>query len=770
MNQDIYVIKQNGNKELLDISKIQKQVQVACKGIEDVSPSMIEVRAQLEFYDGISTKTIDETLLKAMVNLIDESEDPEINNVNYQYVAGRQRNKILRKHVYGQFKPPHLYDIVKKNIDNFIYTEDLLKWYTKDEWNILNSHLDHSYDENLEYAAIEQYVDKYLARNRVTKQVYETPSVCHMVIAATAFHMETENRIEKILNFYTQSINRRFTLSTPVISGVRSRTKQFSSCTLVDVGDSIESIFNSGKAIAKYAAKRAGIGINIGRIRPIGSPIRKGEIVHTGLTGFLKKLFYDMKSVSQGGVRGSSATANIQFWHPEIQTVLVLKNNQGTEETRVRHFDYCITTSALLYKRYKEDKEISLFDPSEVPELYDAFYQDIDTFNILYEQYESRTDIKVTKVFAKDVVELFFTERHSTGRIFELKIDNVQRQGPFNPKKLPVVMTNLCTEIMLPTYPMEHEDDRLGRIALCTLGSINWGSFKHPSEMRDTCHSVVRFLCNLLGYQDFLTIQSSLSNSDIRPLGIGVTNLAFWHAQRGYQYGDQDALNEIAVWMEHQAYYLIEASVQLAEERGACDMSHETCYGQGIFPWEKRAKGVNELIDFKTTLEWEPLRTRMIKSGVHCGCLIAIAPVESSSVVINSTNGINIPKSLITVKDSKSGVLVQVVPGYKEYKQNYPLLWEQKSCEGYVKTAAVLGIHVDQGISIDTFWNPANYESKMTPLQDVADIHMKGHHWGVKSFYYAITNKLASKEDESTNTYFIDEENSDDDFCEACVL
>ena len=282
MNQDIYVIKQNGSKELLDISKIQKQVQVACKGIEDVSPSMIEVRAQLEFYDGISTKTIDETLLKAMVNLIDESEDPEINNVNYQYVAGRQRNKILRKHVYGQFKPPHLYDIVKKNIDNFIYTDDLLKWYTKDEWNILNSHLDHSYDENLEYAAIEQYVDKYLARNRVTKQVYETPSVCHMVIAATAFHMETENRIEKILNFYTQSINRRFTLSTPVISGVRSRTKQFSSCTLVDVGDSIESIFNSGKAIAKYAAKRAGIGINIGRIRSIGSPIRKGEIVHTG--------------------------------------------------------------------------------------------------------------------------------------------------------------------------------------------------------------------------------------------------------------------------------------------------------------------------------------------------------------------------------------------------------------------------------------------------------------------------------------------------------
>ena len=525
MNQDIYVIKQNGSKELLDISKIQKQVQVACKGIEDVSPSMIEVRAQLEFYDGITTKTIDETLLKAMVNLIDESEDPEINNVNYQYVAGRQRNKILRKHVYGQFKPPHLYDIVKKNIDNFIYTDDLLKWYTKDEWNILNSHLDHSYDENLEYAAIEQYVDKYLACNRVTKQVYETPSVCHMVIAATAFHMETENRIEKILNFYTQSINRRFTLSTPVISGVRSRTKQFSSCTLVDVGDSIESIFNSGKAIAKYAAKRAGIGINIGRIRPIGSPIRKGEIVHTGLTGFLKKLFYDMKSVSQGGVRGSSATANIQFWHPEIQTVLVLKNNQGTEETRVRHFDYCITTSALLYKRYKEDKEISLFDPSEVPELYDAFYQDIDTFNILYEQYESRTDIKVTKVFAKDVLELFFTERHSTGRIFELKIDNVQRQGPFNPKKLPVVMTNLCTEIMLPTYPMEHEDDRLGRIALCTLGSINWGSFKHPSEMRDTCHSVVRFLCNLLGYQDF---QHKLKGLNLLgySLGIFLKNMA----------------------------------------------------------------------------------------------------------------------------------------------------------------------------------------------------------------------------------------------------
>lgn len=772
MTGEIHVVKRSGEKEILNISKIQKQVALACKGISDVSPSMIEIRAQLELYDGITTETIDETLLKAMVNLIDESEDPETNNVNYQYVAGRQRNKILRKHVYGSYKPPHLYSIVKKNVEKLVYTEKLLEWYTKEEWEYMDSILDHSIDEQLEYAAIEQFVDKYLVRNRVTGQIFETPSVCLMLISATAHHAEDKsNRMEYIINWYKDAIARNFTLATPVCAGVRTRTKQFSSCTLVDVGDDLNSIYDSGKAIAAYASKRAGIGINVGRIRPAGSSIRQGELTHTGVTLFLKKLFYDMKCVSQGGLRGSSATVNFQFWHPEVMNFLVLKNNQGTDETRVRHFDYCIATSALLYKRYKEDKQIALFDPNEVPELYDAFYSDINTFNSMYESYESRTDIKVTKIYARDVVELFFTERHGTGRIYELKIDNVQRQTPFDPKHLPIVMTNLCTEIMLPTKPLYYTDDTAGRIALCTLGSVNIGQFDNPSEMRSTCRSVVRFLCNLLNYQDFLTLQSLLSNSDIRPLGIGITNLAYWHAKRNYKYGDPEALQELKVWMEHFAYYLTEINIELAIERGACNLSKYTSYANGVFPWEKRAPGVNDLADFSATLDWEYLRGRAIQYGVHCGCLMAVAPVESSSVTINSTNGINFPKSLISTKDSKSGILVQVVPGYKEYKDQYSLLWDQTSCIGYIKTAAVISAYIDQGVSIDTFWNPTNYDGKMVPLQDVAYIHMMAHYWGIKSLYYAVTNKLASKDEQSLNpiaTYIEDEDA--DEYCEACVL
>jgi ribonucleoside-diphosphate reductase alpha chain len=752
---------------------------------------MIEIKAQIELHDGMSTKTIDELLLKAMVNLIDESENPEINNVNYQYVAGRQKVSMLRKEVYGEYEPPALYDIVKKNVELGMYTSELLDWYTKEEWDIIDLFIDHGKDEQYTYAAVAQLAEKYLVQNRATGQIYETPQVRYAIAAATAFHNEpNEKRLKLVKEYYECASDGHFTLATPVLAGLGTTTKQFSSCVLISSDDTLDSIFAAGEMMAKYASKRAGIGLEIGRIRPLGAPIRNGEIKHTGMIPFLKKWFADLRSCSQGGIRNASCTVTFPIWHYQFEDLIVLKNNQGTEETRVRQMDYSVVVSKMFWNRYKNNEMITLFDPSEVPDLHEAYYRDSSLFEKLYLQYEQDKTKKKKVVSADSIFKAgILKERTDTGRIYLVNIDNVINQGPFDTTLDPIYQSNLCQEILLPTRPFQRIEDPEGRIALCTLGSINWGAFRNPQEMRKACRVLVRSLSNLLNYQDFLSIQSKLANTDFEPLGVGITNLAYWHARKSFKYGEADALAEVKRWMEHQAYYLTEASVELAQERGPCGRSQYTYYGKGVFPWERRNKNVDELTSFEPSMDWEPLRERMKQYGIRNATLMAVAPVESSSVVLNSTNGIEMPMELISVKESKAGSFVQVVPDYKRLKNRYQLMWDQKDCVDYLKTAAVLAAYIDQSLSTNTFYNPAHFTSN-DPQQDrkvpgtlIAKNLMLAYRWGLKTIYYSLINKVGAKEGVTTTNItplvtggFINSadnvviyEQLDDD-CEACKL
>jgi ribonucleoside-diphosphate reductase alpha chain len=756
------------------LEKWQAQVAKICVGIADVSPSMVEIKSQLHFYDGITTQQIDEITLRAVVDLIDVENNRDVGHTNYQYVAGKQRLSMLRKDVYGSYAPPRLYDIVMTNVATGLYTPELLEWYTEDEWNRMDDMIDHSKDEQYSYAAIEQLIEKYLVRNRSTKQTYETPQIRYMVAAATVFHKEEPNsaRMRYIKEYYNAASDGLFTLATPVLAGLGTPTKQFSSCVLIRSDDNLDSIFASGEMMAKYASKRAGIGLEIGRLRPLGSPIRGGEIMHTGMLPFLKKWFGDLRSCSQGGIRNASATVFYPIWHHQFDDLIVLKNNQGTDETRVRFMDYGVVLSAFFWRRFKNKEQITFFDPNEVPDLYEAFYSNTELFEELYVKYEKRKDLRKKTMSAEEVFKSgILKERTDTGRIYLVFVDNVMNQGPFDPEYHTIYQSNLCCEILLPTKSFKRLDDSDGRIALCTLGSINWGAFRNPEDMRRACRILHRSLNNILDYQDFLSIQSKLSNDEIRPLGIGITNLAYWHAKRGFRYGEKDSLAEVKTWMEHLSFYLTEASVELAQERGRCEHSDKTRYGQGIFPWELRAKGVNELTNFDPELNWEGLRARMRSYGVRNATQMAVAPVESSSVVINSTNGIEMPMSLISVKESKAGSFVQVVPEYHKLKNKYQMMWDQKDCDGYLKTAAVIAAYVDQSISTNTFYNPAHFPERKVPTTLIAKNLMQAHYWGLKTFYYSLINKAGSKsQDETVLDLPSGFNDMDEEDCEACKL
>jgi ribonucleoside-diphosphate reductase alpha chain len=769
----ITVVKRSGQKEPLHIEKWQAQVAKVCQGIADVSQSMIEIKAQLHFYDGITTTEIDGITLRAIVDLIDIESNPDIGHTNYQYVAGKQRLSMLRKDVYGTYDVPHLYEIVKKNVDTGLYTSELLEWYTEEDWNKMNDMLDHDKDEGYSYAAIEQLIEKYLVRNRATKEIYETPQIRYIIAAATVFHKEEPNaaRMRYIKEYYNAASDGLFTLATPVLAGLGTPTKQFSSCVLIRSDDNLDSIFASGEMMAKYAAKRAGIGLEIGRLRPLGSAIRGGEVMHTGMIPFLKKWFGDLRSCSQGGIRNASATVFYPIWHYQFDDLIVLKNNQGTEETRVRFMDYGVVLNSFFWRRFKNKEDITFFDPNEVPDLYEAFYKNTAQFEELYVKYERRKDLRKKTMNAEDVFKGgILKERTDTGRIYLVFIDNVQSQGPFDPEFHTIYQSNLCCEILLPTKSFKRLDDSDGRIALCTLGSINWGAFRNPEDMRRACRILQRSLCNILDYQDFLSIQSQLSNQEIQPLGIGITNLAYWHAKRGLLYGEKDSLQEVKTWMEHQAYYLTEATVELAKERGPCSHSGLTRYGQGVFPWELRARAVDELANFKPELDWEKLREMMKVHGVRNATLMAVAPVESSSVVINSTNGIEMPMSLITVKESKAGSLIQVAPEYNKLKNKYQLMWDQKDCVGYIKTASVIAAYVDQSISTNTFYNPAHFADRKVPTTLIAKNLMQAHRWGLKTFYYSLINKQGSKGQDETEAKLEAVDFDDQENCEACKL
>ena len=837
MAKTINVIKRDGSQEPYQIEKIQKQIEYACSGFDNVSQSMIEIGMNIEVFDGIKTETIDQLAINAAANLINP--DNEGGNVNYQYVAGRLQNSVLRKQVYGQFEPWHLRDIIKRGVEVGLYTDELLE-YTDEEIDILDASIDHTKDEFLSYAAIKQFIDKYLVRNRVTGQIIDTPQARYMISAMIVFLGETNGRIKKIIDYYKQVSNGDFTLPTPMLAGLGTPTKQFSSCVLLRSDDTVDSIFATGEMVAKYSAKRAGIGLEVGRLRPLGAPIRKGEITHTGMTPFLKKWFGDLRCTSQGGIRNSSCTVNYPWWHAEFENLIVLKNNRGTEETRVRHMDYAVAINRMLLRRYKSQETVTLFDPNQVPELYEAFYRDSEEFKHLYNAAEKNPNLTKQQVSAVDLLNKICDERSGTGRIYLFFVDNVSEHSVFDTKVDPVYQTNLCAEILEPTQPFQRledaghttiewvnsagetltktfnnasdfweDQDRNQRnfrtlmcgdyvsmihaggesygvfnkvklieqtrpsIALCTLGSINWGKFKRPEQLRNACRTILRGLDNVLDYQDYLSIQSELSTKEFRHLGVGVTNLAYWHAKRGLKYGSPEALAEVARWMEHQAYYLIEASIDLAKERGACDRFRFTRWAKGEFPHERSPATLDEIREWSPTLDWEALRDKLLTYGIRNAVTSAIAPVESSSCVIDSTNGIELPKALVSSKDSRGSILTQVVPDYNRYKDNYETMWGGFDCEEYLKTAATIAQFVDQSISTNTFYDPGKFEGGRIPRTRYVQHLFNAQRWGLRTLYYQITNKsgfkamgdLVESEPEAAQ-----EVEFEDEVCEGCTL
>jgi ribonucleoside-diphosphate reductase alpha chain len=768
----IQVTKRNGSKEPLNIDKLHKVVFHACEGITGVSPSEVEIKSQIQFYNGIKSSEIQETLIKAAADLISE-ETP-----NYQYVGGRLINYALRKEVYGGYTPCTVKELVERNIKSDFYDPELINYYTDDEWAKINSFVKHDRDESLTYVAMEQLRGKYLVQNRVTGQIFETPQMCYILIAATLFHnYPKETRLQWVKEYYDAISQHDISLPTPVMAGVRTPQRQFSSCVLIESGDSLDSINATASSIVKYVSQKAGIGIGVGSIRAIGSPVRRGDTYHTGVIPFYKLFQSAVKSCSQGGVRGGAATLYYPIWHYEVEDLLVLKNNKGTEETRVRHMDYGLQVNKLFYERLISGGDITLFSPSDVPGLYEAFYADQDRFRTLYETAERNTKLRKKTVKAVDLFSSFMEERKSTGRIYLQNVDNANEHGSFLPEVAPIRQSNLCAEIDLPTKPLNDLNDPEGEISLCTLSAINWGNIKNPADFERVCTLAVRGLDALLSYQDYPVLAAQLSTEKRRPLGVGIINFAYWMAKHGlsYQNIDNDGLAIVDEWAEAWSYYLIKASADLAAEQGAPSGNMETKYGHGITPNQTYKKKLDELVPHVERMDWEGLRAQLRETGIRNSTLMALMPSETSAQIANATNGIEPPRAYISVKQSKHGVLKQVVPEYKRLKNKYDLLWDQKSPEGYIKIMAVLQKYIDQGISVNTSYNPQFFEDEKIPMSVMLQHLIMFYMYGGKQLYYFNTydgageldvNKMLEKQPEPV----VETIPADDAVCESCTI
>jgi len=767
----IQVTKRSGGKEPLDIEKLHKVVFHACDGITGVSPSEVEIKSHIQFYNGITSAEIQETLIKAAADLISE-ETP-----NYQYVGGRLINYALRKEVYGDYHPCTVKELVEKNIERGFYDPELITYYNDDEWEKINSFVKHERDENLTYVAMEQLRGKYLAQNRVTGEIFETPQMCYVLIAATLFsNYSSDVRLKWVKDYYDAISLHDISLPTPVMAGVRTPQRQFSSCVLIEADDSLDSINATSSSIVKYVSQKAGIGIGGGSIRAIGSPIRKGDAYHTGIIPFYKMFQAATKSCSQGGVRGGAATIYYPIWHLEAEEMLVLKNNKGTEETRVRHMDYGVQFNKLMYERLITGGDITLFSPSDVPGLYDAFYADQDKFRELYERAERNTKLRKKTVKAVALFSAFIEERKNTGRIYLQNVDNANEHGSFIPEVAPIRQSNLCAEIDLPTKPLKDINDPDGEISLCTLSAINWGNVKTPADFEKACTLAVRGLDALLSYQNYPILAAQLSTEKRRPIGVGIINFAYWMAKHGLSYQDVTAegLELIDEYAEAWSYYLIKASADLAAEQGAIPGLMETKYGHGITPNQTYKKDVDDLVPHQERMDWAGLREQLKDTGIRNSTLMALMPSETSAQIANATNGIEPPRAYISVKQSKHGVLKQVVPEYKKLKNKYDLLWEQKSPEGYLKIMAVLQKYIDQGISVNTSYNPQFFDDEKIPMSVMLQHLIMFYKYGGKQLYYFNTNdgqgeldvsKLVGEESNVESSTDID-----DSHCDSCTI
>ena len=732
---EILVTKRNGHKEPLNIEKLHKVVMWSCEHLTGVSASEVEIKSHLQFYTGIKSHDIQETLIKSACDLITE-ETP-----NYQYVAGRLITYHLRKMVYGEFKPWPLTDIIKKNIERGYYDPELLNTYSEAEWQELDQYINHDRDETLTYVAMEQFRGKYLVQNRVDGTVYETPQVCYMLISASLFgNYPKQERMQWVKDYYDAISTYQLSLPTPVMAGVRTSQRQFSSCVLIESDDSLDSINATTSSIVKYVSQKAGIGIGAGRIRAIKSPIRSGDAYHTGVVPFYKLFQAATRSCSQGGVRNGAATLYYPIWHLEVEDLLVLKNNKGTDDNRVRHIDYGVQFNKLMYERLLQGSDITLFSPHDVPDLYDAFFADQTMFKELYEKYERKTSIRKKTVKAIDLFSQFVQERKDTGRIYLMNVDHANDHGAFVTEQAPIKQSNLCCEIDLPTKPMKDIFDDSGEIALCTLSAINWGAFKEPEDMAKACKLAVRGLDALLSYQNYPVKAAELATQNRRPLGVGIINFAYWLAKHDYTYTDPACLPEVDRWAQHWSYYLIEASVELAEKHGHCPLPDQTKYHTGILPVDTYKKDVDELVPHKDQVDWAGLRARLKKSGIRNSTLMALMPAETSAQISNSTNGVEPPRSFVSIKQSKHGALKQVVPEYRRLKNKYELLWTQRSPEGYLKIMAILQKYIDQGISVNTSYNPAFYEDDKIPMSELIKHIVMFYKYGGKQLYYNNTH------------------------------
>lgn len=756
----IQVTKRDGTREPLDINKFHKVAMYACEGLSGVSVSDLEIKTHIQFYNGIKSTDIQETLIKAAADLI--SEDAP----NYQYVAGRLINYNLRKEVYGKYYPDHLLTHYVKVKSHGYYDPELGEVYSQQEWYELNDYIDHDRDGLLTYAAMEQFRGKYLIKNRVTGKFYETPQMAFMLIAMTLFQNYTKDRLKWVKDLYDAISTFDISLPTPIMAGVRSPQRQFSSCVLIETDDSLDSINATSSAIVKYVSQKAGIGIGGGRIRAIGSPIRNGDASHTGVIPFWKHFQSAVKSCSQGGVRGGAATLYYPIWHLEVEDLLVLKNNKGTEDNRIRHLDYGVQFNKVMYERLLSGGNITLFSPRDVPELYDYFFTDVEKFREAYERAERNTKLRKKTVPAVDLFSAFVQERKDTGRIYLMNVDHANDHGSFDKHKAPIKMSNLCCEITLPTTPLQDIHDESGEISLCTLAAINWGKIRKPTDFEKPCTIAVRALDALLDYQDYPVRAAAIGTRNRRPLGIGIINLAYWLARNDTNYSDPN-LDLVHEYAEAWSYYLIKASVDLAEEVGACPKADETKYGSGIMPIDTYKQEVDELVAPNYKMDWNALSIRANDIGIRNSTLMALMPAETSAQISNSTNGVEPPRALVSVKQSKDGVLKQVVPGIQKLKNKYELLWDQKSPEGYLKIMAVLQKFIDQAISVNTSYNPRFYEDEKIPMSEMIKHLLMHYKYGGKTLYYFNTFDGAGEIEEPKP---LAQGQLDNEDCDSCKI
>ena len=739
----IQVKKRNGDFEPINLDKIHKVITWAADGLDNVSVSQVELRSHIQFYDGIATRDIHETIIKAAADLI------SIETPDYQYLAARLAIFHLRKIAYGEFEPPHLFDHVSKLTQAGKYDAHILQDYTRQEFDELDEYLDHQRDMNLAYAAVEQMMGKYLVQDRVSKQIFESPQFLYMLVGMCLFaDYDKTVRLDYVKRFYDATSNFYISLPTPIMSGVRTPTRQFSSCVLIECGDSLDSINATTSAIVRYVSQRAGIGINAGAIRALGSPIRGGEAQHTGCIPFFKMFQAAVKSCSQGGVRGGAATLFYPLWHLEIESLLVLKNNRGVEDNRVRHMDYGVQINKLLYTRLLKNEEITLFSPSDVAGLYEAFFADQNEFERLYTKYEQDSTIRQRRVSARQLFSTLLQERASTGRIYIQNVDHCNTHSPFDPQVAPIRQSNLCMEIALPTTPLNNINDENGEIALCTLSAINLGKINKLEDIAEPAELIVRALDALLDYQDYPVAAAKKGSKNRRTLGVGVINYAYYLAKNGTRYSDNAALGLTHRTFEALQYYLLKASNKLAKEKGSCPWFEQTTYSKGILPIDTYKADLDKICLEPLHLDWEGLRADIKQYGLRNSTVSALMPSETSSQIANATNGIEPPRGLVSIKASKDGILKQVVPEIEKLANQYELLWQLPDNDSYLRLVGIMQKFIDQSISANTNYDPAKFEDGKVPMTIMIQDLLNAYKYGVKTLYYHNTRDGADDSQE----------------------